>query len=123
MGLLKSPLDYTKRCDKCRYWVDGYLVEDQGMIVEGDGDHCIHIDRKNDDGYSQKIQTIIELFMDTFMFSSDRCCYDADYRREMMIAMGNCCPIFEHVTPETKINVPKVAVNYFRPQIREESSD
>lgn len=103
MSLLKQPLDYTRRCDKCQNWIPSHVTEDFEGIREGDGKYCELVSDEltgyppKEKGYSRLVQRTINAMMETFTMCDDMF-LDAEYNSQVLIAMANCCPLFDEIS-------------------------
>jgi len=103
MSLLKKPLDYTRRCDKCKNWVPSHITTDFEGIEEGDGHYCelgeVHGYSSNEVGYSRLVQRAIYAIMSEFTQCDDMF-LDKEYNSQVLITMANFCPLFDEISIE-----------------------
>ena len=103
MSLLKKPLDYTRRCDKCKNWIPSHVTEDFEGIQEGDGHYCelggLYDHSSNEKGYSRLVQRAIYAIMSEFTMCDDMF-LDDEYNSQVLITIANFCPLFDEITVE-----------------------
>lgn len=102
MTILKEPLDYTRRCDKCENWLPEKIEYSPEGICEGDaGTHCSLSNVYNsnriskEEGYSRLVQRVIDAMTLEFLDGDEIYCSDEEERIMIFVTMANCCPLFD----------------------------
>lgn len=105
MGILKKPLDYTRRCDKCDNWIPSHVTVDFEGCKEGGGGYCCLVQsemmgyKSSDVGYSKLAKKVIYEIMNAFVMD-DKVFYDREYNSQVLITMANFCPLFDEISLE-----------------------